>query len=335
MGPQRAFSGRASSLTRDQQAERRVGNNDISSVLITGANAGIGRELARQLGAREEISRVYLGCRDHQRGLAALDLLEAETGRSVFELVIIDVADVRSVQSAVASMSEPVDALVMNAGGTGGRDPAARTGDGVTQIFAVNVLGHAALLDRMIAQHKLGGVAVLVGSEAARGVPKLRIPRPAFASSSADELASVIDGSYYKGKRFSGSAAYAQVKYIGALWMGSMARLHPELRFVTMSPGGTRGTRIASEMNPAMGFLFDRIMMGAIAKNITHTVDVGAARLVAAVEEPAYGHGTFYGSAADTLTGPVLDQSAIFSDLANEVFQDNASKAIDRFLLTG
>ena len=311
-----------------------MGKNEISSVLITGASAGIGRELARQLSAREGISRIYLGCRDRERGLAALELLEAETGRSVFELVIIDVADMRSVQSTVASISEPVDALVMNAGGTGGRDPAARTRDGVTQIFAVNVLGHAALLEGLIAQHKLGNVAVLVGSEAARGVPRLRIPRPAFASSSADELASVIDGSYHKGKN-SGSAPYAQVKYIGALWMGSVARTHPQLRFVTMSPGGTRGTRIASEMNPAMRFVFDRVMMGAIAKNITHTVDVGAARLVAAVEEPAYGHGTFYGSAADTLTGPVLDQSTIFSDLANEVFQDNASKAIHRFLPVG
>ena len=309
-----------------------MGSNEVSSILITGANAGIGRELARQLGARAEISHVYLGCRDRQRGLAAIDGLKAETGRDVFELVMIDVADLRSVRNAVAALPEPVDAVVMNAGGSGGKDPAARTGDGVTQIFAVNVLGHAALLDGLIEQRKLANVAVLAGSEAARGVPKLRIPRPAFASSSADEFASVIDGSYYDGRRFSGAAAYAQVKYIGALWMGSMARLHPELRFATMSPGGTRGTGTASDMNPVMRFVYDRIMMGAIAKNITHTVDVGAARLADAVQEPACGHGTFYGSAQDTLTGPAIDQSAIFPDLASETFQDNAGAAIERFL---
>ncbi|MEU1624939.1 SDR family NAD(P)-dependent oxidoreductase [Streptomyces sp. NPDC020096] len=312
-----------------------MGNNELSSVLITGGNAGIGRELARQLGAHEEISRVYLGCRDRQRGLAAIDGLKAETGRAVFELAITDVADVRSVRSAVVSLPEPVDAVVMNAGGSGGKVPAARTGDGVTQIFAVNVLGHAALLDALIEQHKLAHVAVLVGSEAARGVPKLRIPRPAFATSSADEFASVIDGSHYDDKRFNAAAAYAQVKYIGALWIGSMARLHPELRFVTMSPGGTRGTGTASEMNPVMRFVYDRIMMGVIAKKITHTVAVGAARLADAVQEPAYGHGTFYGSAMDTLTGPVLDQSTIFRDLANEKFQDNAREAIQRFYPAG
>lgn len=54
-----------------------MGSNEVSSILITGANAGIGRELARQLGARAETSHVYLGCRDRQRGLAAIDGLKA------------------------------------------------------------------------------------------------------------------------------------------------------------------------------------------------------------------------------------------------------------------
>jgi len=259
-----------------------VGDDQITSVLITGANAGIGRELARQLGTREEISRVFLGARDHERGLGARDRLEAETGRNVFKLTMIDVAELRSVRAAVASLPEPIDALVMNAGGSGGRHPAARTADGVTYISAVNVVGHAALLDGLIEQRKVKRVAVLVGSEAARGVPRLRIPRPAFASTSAEELARVIDGSYYRGARFNGALAYAQVKYIGALWMGAMARAQPELRFVTVSPGGTRGTGISREMNPILRFVFDRVMMGVVAKNITHTVGTGAARLTAA-----------------------------------------------------
>jgi NAD(P)-dependent dehydrogenase (short-subunit alcohol dehydrogenase family) len=305
---------------------------EITSVLITGANAGIGRELARQLGGRPEITRVSLGVRNRERGLRARDELRAETGRSVFEVVMIDVADVRSARSAAAAVSDPVDAVVMNAGGLGGKDPAARTVDGVTQIFAANVLGHAALLDGLIEQEKLASVAVLVGSEAARGVRRLRIPRPNFRTNSVEELASVIDGSYYDGTKFNAMAAYAHVKYIGALWMGSMARRHPELRFVTMSPGGTRGTNAASDLNPVMRFVYDRLIMGAMAKNITHGVDVGSARLLAAVEDPSYNHGEFYGSAADTLTGPVIKQATIFPDIANETFQNNATEAIHRFL---
>jgi NAD(P)-dependent dehydrogenase (short-subunit alcohol dehydrogenase family) len=308
-----------------------VGKDEITSVFITGANAGIGRELARQLGTREEISRVLLGCRDRERGVAALEALTGETGRDVFELVLIDVADVQSVRRAVTSLYHPVDAVVMNAGGSGGTDPSARTVDGVTQIFAVNVLGHAALLDGLIEERKVTTVAVYVGSEAARGVPRLRIPRPAFTSGSTDEFASVMDGSYHDVHGFHGSAAYGQVKYLGALWLGAMARRHPELRFVTMSPGGTRGTELATEMPPLVRFVYNRVLMGVIARNITHTVDVGAARLAAAVENPLYGGGVFYGSAADTLTGDVVDQSTIFQQLADQTLQDNANEAIHRF----
>jgi NAD(P)-dependent dehydrogenase (short-subunit alcohol dehydrogenase family) len=322
----------SAAVAQRQPMEDRMTENQSNSVLITGANAGLGRELARQLGARDEIARVYLGCRDRQRGQAALDGLTAETGRDVFRLVIVDVADVDSVRTAVAALPGPVDALVMNAGGSGGKRPATRTRDGVTQIFAVNVLGHAALLEGLIAAGKLTKVAVLVGSEAARGVSRLGIPRPAFASGSVDEFASVIDGRYYDAHKFSGPGAYGQVKYLGALWMGSMARRHPQLRFVTMSPGGTRGTGTASEMNPVMRFVYNHIMMGLIAKKITHTVDVGAARLVNAVQETGYGRGTFYGSAENTLTGPVLDQSTIFPDLADQQLQDNAGKAIQQYL---
>ena len=131
----------------------------------------------------------------------------------------------------------------MNAGGTGGPSPASLTQDGVTEVFAQNLLGHVVLLEELISAGSLTEVAVLVGSEAARGVPKMRIPRPTFSSSSADEFASVIDGWFFAGHKFNVMLAYGQVKYLGALWMASMARRHPELRFVTMSPGKRLGPR--------------------------------------------------------------------------------------------
>ena len=41
------------------------------TVLITGANAGIGKEIARQLALRPEFGRIYLGCRNAERANAA------------------------------------------------------------------------------------------------------------------------------------------------------------------------------------------------------------------------------------------------------------------------
>ena len=98
------------------------------------------------------------------------------------------------------------------------------TADGVTTVIATNVLGHVVLLEGLLAEDRLGEVAVFVGSEAVRGVPKLRMKGPSFDSTSADELATVITGSYFDGKKPDSSLAFAQAKYIGALWMGYLAR---------------------------------------------------------------------------------------------------------------
>ena len=52
------------------------------TALITGANAGIGKEVARQLALRPEIARIYLACRNQDRATTAKAELEAATGRT-------------------------------------------------------------------------------------------------------------------------------------------------------------------------------------------------------------------------------------------------------------
>ncbi len=51
----------------------------------------------------------------------------------------------------------------------------ALTADGATNMFAQNVLGHVVLLEALLAEDRLGEVAVFAGSEAARGLPKMGI----------------------------------------------------------------------------------------------------------------------------------------------------------------
>ena len=199
------------------------------TVLITGANAGIGKEVARQLGRRDETAKIYLACRNPSRAQAAKTELEAATGRSIFEVLIMDVSDVHSVRAVVPTIDGTVDALIMNAGGSGGDTPMALTKAGATTIFAANVLGHVALLDALLDEDRLSETAVFAGSEAARGIPKLRMKRPEFRSNSVEEFASVIDGTWFAGGKASSALAYGQVKYIGALWMSSTARRHPDV----------------------------------------------------------------------------------------------------------
>ena len=83
--------------------------------LVTGANKGIGREIARRLAA--EGMTVYLGARDEARGRAAEREL-AEAGGDV-RFVPLDVTDDEQVKAAVQRIDVEagrLDALVNNAG---------------------------------------------------------------------------------------------------------------------------------------------------------------------------------------------------------------------------
>jgi NAD(P)-dependent dehydrogenase (short-subunit alcohol dehydrogenase family) len=298
------------------------------TVLITGANGGIGKEVARQLASGPEIARIYLACRNRDRAIAAQAELEAATGRRIFDIVVMDVADLDSVRAGLAAIDGSLDALVLNAGVIGPKSMDL-TADGVTTVFATNVLGHVVLLEGLLAEDRLGEVAVFAGSEAVRGVPKLRMKGPSFVSTSADELATVIDGSYFDGKKADFNLAFAQAKYIGALWMAYLARQHPDRRFITVSPGNTTGTQAASALPLPMRVAAKYVMP---ALGLAHKLDVGAKRLVDGVTDPTLSSGVFYASAANTLTGPLFNQADFLPDLADLSFQDNANEAIHRFI---
>ena len=299
------------------------------TALITGANVGIGKDVARQLALRPEMARIYLACRNRDRARTAQAELEAETGRRIFDIVLMDVADPGSVRAGLAGINGSIDALVMNAGGMGGKTPMDLTADGATHIFAQNVLGHVVLLEALLTEDQLGEVAVFAGSEAARGVPKSRMKRPSFVSNSADELATVIDGSYFADRKTDVALAFGQAKYIGALWMAYLGRQHPDRRFITVSPGNTTGTQAPNELKLPLRMTAKYIMP---ALGLAHKLDVGAKRLVDGVTDPTLSSGVFYASAANTLKGPLVTQTDIFPDLANPSFQDHANEAIHRFI---
>ena len=74
----------------------------MATVLITGANGGLGKEAARQL-AESGTKRVLLACRNRAKAEKARVELELATGKSVFEIVIVDVASASSVREAVST----------------------------------------------------------------------------------------------------------------------------------------------------------------------------------------------------------------------------------------
>src|SRR5688500_13001739 len=85
----------------------------MKTVLITGANRGIGFETARQLATRE--FHVVIGVRSEQHGQTAVTELE-RLGKA--SLLVVDVCDSKSIASAASQFRSigPLDVLINNAG---------------------------------------------------------------------------------------------------------------------------------------------------------------------------------------------------------------------------
>jgi len=87
----------------------------MKTALITGANKGIGREVARQLAAEE--LHVFVGARNAKAGRKAAEEITKKAGKATF--LEIDVADNDSVTTAAREFSkieDHLDVLVNNAG---------------------------------------------------------------------------------------------------------------------------------------------------------------------------------------------------------------------------
>jgi NAD(P)-dependent dehydrogenase (short-subunit alcohol dehydrogenase family) len=306
----------------------------IESILIAGANAGLGKETARQFALKEETRRVILFCRNRARAEAAKRDLEAQTGKKIFEVIIGDVTDATSVKEAAEKLIEPVDAVVLNAGGVVGKTASRRTPSGMNALAATNILGNVILAEALIRSGTLKKTVLAVSAEAVPGVKALGIKRVSMTTSSVEEFAAVLDGSYF-GEKFDALQAYAYVKYTETMWALSMARQYPELKFIAVSPGNTSGTRAPDSLPPPMRFMLKYVMMPIVFPlmgGMVHRLEVGAKRFVDAISDERYKSGIFYASKEGKLSGDMVDQSAFFTDLNNSSFQDNANKAIHTFL---
>ncbi|QYX80175.1 oxidoreductase [Streptomyces akebiae] len=114
------------------------------SVVVTGANSGIGYAAARELARRG--AHVVLACRSAERGAAALERMSAEVPDGDIELMRLDLGDLGSVREfahAYAQASDRLDLLVNNAGVMA--VARSRTADGFETQFGTNHLGHFAL----------------------------------------------------------------------------------------------------------------------------------------------------------------------------------------------
>ena len=136
--------------------------------IVTGANAGIGRETVRVLAQKG--TEVVLAVRNVSKGENAAEAIRSEQSGArlhVMELDLGDLASVRAFADQFSASFEWLDILINNAGFYAAKG-SEKSQDGFALMMAVNHLGHFALtvhlLDRLLAAPRSRVVTVSSGA---------------------------------------------------------------------------------------------------------------------------------------------------------------------------
>ncbi|XP_076841748.1 retinol dehydrogenase 12 [Brachyhypopomus gauderio] len=134
---------------------------DGKTVLITGANTGIGKETALDLASRG--ARVILACRDTEKGEEAAAEIRTRVGGAQVEVRELDLADTCSIRAFAQNFLREVNhlhILINNAGVM--MCPYMKTADGFEMQLGVNHLGHFLLTYLLIGLLKRSAPARVV-----------------------------------------------------------------------------------------------------------------------------------------------------------------------------
>ncbi|MBB5068112.1 oxidoreductase [Saccharopolyspora gloriosae] len=252
------------------------------TVLITGANSGLGLHSSQVLAARG--ARVLMACRNPERGRGARDQVAAHAAVEP-ELVELDLADLASVRKAAEqvrdSTGDRLDVLMNNAGVMA--PPLGATQDGFELQIGTNHLGHAALTWLLM--------------PALRATPGARV---VTLSSIAHRGGSLdLDDLNFHRRRYSPTRAYSQSKLANLLFAFELDRRAQrdglDLRSVAAHPG-------MSSTELAMNSLHARSLPGPLTKVarginglITQSGEQGALPQLYAATAPGATSGSYYG----------------------------------------
>jgi len=170
------------------------------TILVTGANTGIGRATAEALAARG--ATLYLACRSEAKARPVMAQITEVTGNDRLHLLPLDLADLASVRAcadAFLHTGEPLHVLVNNAGLAGKRGLSA---SGFELAFGTNHVGPFLLTNLLLDRLRASAPAriVTVASDAhyrVDGIDYDAVRRPtrtrtAFHEYSVSKLANVL-----------------------------------------------------------------------------------------------------------------------------------------------
>ena len=180
--------------------------------IITGANAGIGKQAAIQIAAAGY--PVVMACRSPERGEAALADVIEESGSDDVALMQVDLSSAASIDAfveAFAQRGDELGTLIHNAGYFDITTKERRLNDdGVELCCATNHLGPVRMTDRLLPALRAhgGGRVLLVSSKGLVVFPNLRVD---------------LDDPEYERRKFTVQKAYYQSKLAQVCYLLDLA----------------------------------------------------------------------------------------------------------------
>lgn len=124
----------------------------MKTVIITGANSGLGFETAKKIAKASKEYQIILACRNLEKAENAGDAIALESGNQQIYAMELDTSSLRSVrdfaQKYIDSGYGSIDVLLCNAGINGTN--AGITADGFDVVFETNHLGHFLLTSLLL-----------------------------------------------------------------------------------------------------------------------------------------------------------------------------------------
>ncbi len=248
-------------------ADQVLAGRDLSArtVLVTGANGGIGFDTARALAAAG--ARVLLACRNREAGENAVARIRTRHPQARAEFLPLDLASLASVRAACATLSaDALDTIICNAGLMA--PSYALTAEGFEKTVGVCHVGHFALVQGLLPQLLASGAprVVMVASESHRAPATLD-----------------FDNFPTREKGYFAMRSYGQAKLCNVLMANELQRRYGAqgLMSCSLHPGTMVTTNIGSES------ALVRFAMKLVSP-FTKDCNQGAATSVwAAVHEPA------------------------------------------------
>jgi NAD(P)-dependent dehydrogenase (short-subunit alcohol dehydrogenase family) len=250
--------------------------DEQGTVVITGANSGLGLETARRLAAAGV--PLLLACRQRESAEQARALCAATPGAGPVAVAELDLSDLNSVRRFAAQVPR-LRSLVCNAG-VQVVSELRRSAQGHELTFATNHLGHFLLARLTLPAFAAHGSIVFVSSNTHDPRQWTGMPAPRL-----DDLAALADGSAFaeEAPAAAGRRRYTSSKLCNVLCSHELAlRLaaSSSLRVCAFDPGLMPGTGLARENGCAASWAWNHLLPVAtvLAPNV-NTVATSAARL--------------------------------------------------------